>query len=162
MDAKTKSANRQRKGTPPKDRTKIIVIQTSEKETDALRLNDLAKQYGLNFRRVGSTYKFEDFNAHGLRQALGFAEGFDRAMLARKPANAASNALLDAVVWAVCPHITRWSDSNWHEYAPESQRCRHCPESETIDGHEVVCPWRCDAEDAAKAVLKALADEQEK
>jgi hypothetical protein len=70
--------------------------------------------------------------------------------------------VLDSVVWPICPHIARWSDSNCHEYAPESQRCHHCPESETIDGHEVVCPWRGDAEEAAKAVLKVLSRKQGK
>ena len=47
---------------------------------DTLRLNDLAKQYGLTFRRIRSTYIFDDFTAHGLRQALGYVEGYDRAM----------------------------------------------------------------------------------
>jgi hypothetical protein len=58
-------------------------VGTGEEETDTFRLNDLAKEHGLTLRRVGSTYKFDDFNAHGLRQALGFAEGFDRAMASR-------------------------------------------------------------------------------
>jgi hypothetical protein len=48
-------------------------------DTDTLRLNDLAKQYGLKFRRGKSTYGFEDFTAHGFNQALGFVEGYDRA-----------------------------------------------------------------------------------
>jgi hypothetical protein len=55
------------------------VLERSELETDIMRLNDLAKQHGLKFRRVGSTYTFDDFTAHGLKQALGFVEGFDRA-----------------------------------------------------------------------------------
>jgi hypothetical protein len=50
----------------------------THKETNILRLNDLAEQHGLTFKRVGNTYIFDDFTAHGLRQALGFAEGFDR------------------------------------------------------------------------------------
>jgi hypothetical protein len=53
-------------------------MKNSDKETDTLRLNDLAKQHRLTFKRVGSTYIFDDFTAHGLRQALGYAEGFDR------------------------------------------------------------------------------------
>jgi hypothetical protein len=64
----------------------------------------------------------------------------------------------DAVVWAICPHIRRWSDSNWNEYASEHQQCDRCPESETIDGYDTVCPWRCDAELAARAALEALAN----
>jgi hypothetical protein len=80
----------------------------------------------------------------------------ESSMLGCKDAKEPSETVPDAVVWAICPHITRWSDSNWHEYAPESQRCHHCPESETIDGYEVVCPWRGDAEEAAKAVLQVL------
>ncbi len=58
-------------------------MQNDDKDTDALRLNDLAKQYGLECRRVGSTYQFDDFTAHGLKQALGFVEGYDRAAHAR-------------------------------------------------------------------------------
>jgi hypothetical protein len=49
------------------------------KESDTYRLNDLAKQHGLPFKRVGMIYSFEDFTAYGLDQALGYAEGFDRA-----------------------------------------------------------------------------------
>ena len=49
------------------------------KESDAARLNDLAQQYGLTFKRSGMVYRFEDYNAYGLDQALGYAEGFDRA-----------------------------------------------------------------------------------
>jgi hypothetical protein len=70
----------------------------------------------------------------------------------------------DAVVWAICPHIRRWSDPHWNEYASVHRKCDRCPESETIDGHELVCPWRVDAEHAAKAVmaeLEALPDENE-
>jgi hypothetical protein len=52
----------------------------NDRETDALRLNDLAREHGLTFKRVRSTYQFEDYTAHGLKQALGFAEGYDRAM----------------------------------------------------------------------------------
>lgn len=57
----------------------VQVLKSSELETDLQRLNDLVRQHGLHYRRVGSTYNFEDFTAHGLKQALGFAEGFDRA-----------------------------------------------------------------------------------
>jgi len=50
------------------------------KESDMARLNDLATQHGLSFKRIGMVYRFEDFTAYGLDQALGYAEGFDRAM----------------------------------------------------------------------------------
>ena len=50
------------------------------KESDGYRLNDLAKQHGLTFKRTGMVYRFEDFTAYGLDQALGYAEGFDRAV----------------------------------------------------------------------------------
>ena len=53
-------------------------MKNSDQETDTLRLHDLAEQHHLPFKRVGSTYLFEDFTARGLRQALGYAEGFDR------------------------------------------------------------------------------------
>ena len=45
------------------------------------RLHRLAKQHGLPFKKIGNTYKFLDVNAHGLDQAIGYAEGFDRARL---------------------------------------------------------------------------------
>ena len=54
-------------------------MKYDDKETDTLRLNDVAKEHGLSFARHGSTFQFEDFTAHGLEQALGFVEGFDRA-----------------------------------------------------------------------------------
>jgi hypothetical protein len=57
-------------------------MRFDSKETDELRLNDLSQQYALPFKRIRSTYIFEDFTAHGLRQALGYVEGFDRAMTA--------------------------------------------------------------------------------
>src|SRR5258708_12070278 len=94
-----------------------------QKETDAVRLNDLAEQHGLSFRRVGMIYRFEDFTAYGLDQALGYAEGFDRAKISP------NDIPPDEVIWAICPHIRRWSDPNWNEYA--SKTCDHCPESET-------------------------------
>jgi hypothetical protein len=50
------------------------------KESDTARLNDLAEQYGLHFKRSGMIYRFEDYTAFGLDQALGYVEGFDRAM----------------------------------------------------------------------------------
>jgi hypothetical protein len=53
-------------------------MKYSDNETDSLRLHDVAKEHGLNFTRRGSTFQFESFTAHGLRQALKFAEGFDR------------------------------------------------------------------------------------
>lgn len=52
----------------------------SSKESDALRLNDLAQEHGLPFKRTGMFYIFDDFIACGLAQALGYAEGFDRAI----------------------------------------------------------------------------------
>jgi hypothetical protein len=52
------------------------------KESDTARLNDLARQHGLPFERVGMIYIFEDFTAYGLDQALGYLEGYDRAMAA--------------------------------------------------------------------------------
>ncbi len=54
-------------------------MKYDSKETDILRLKDLAKQHGLIFKRVRGNYRFDHFTAHGLPQALGFAEGFDRA-----------------------------------------------------------------------------------
>lgn len=57
----------------------LKILQSNDRETDLMRLSDLAKQHGLKYRRVGRTYIFEEYTAHGLRQALGFAEGFDRA-----------------------------------------------------------------------------------
>jgi hypothetical protein len=56
-------------------------MKYDDKETDLLRLDSIAQQHGLTFKRVGSTYQFDDFTAHGLEQALGFAEGFDRAKM---------------------------------------------------------------------------------
>jgi hypothetical protein len=58
-------------------------MKNDDTDTDTLRLADLAKRYGLRFRRVGSTYQFDDFTAHGLKQALGFVEGYDRAASAK-------------------------------------------------------------------------------
>jgi hypothetical protein len=58
------------------------------KETDELRLNDLARQHGLTFKHVGSTYCFEDFTAYSLEQALGYVEGYDRAVNRARPAGA--------------------------------------------------------------------------
>ena len=52
------------------------------KESDTARLHDLAQQYGLHFRRSGMVYRFEDYTACGLDQALGYVEGFDRAIAA--------------------------------------------------------------------------------
>ena len=56
-------------------------MKSTDQNTDLLRLNDLVKKHGLHYRRVRNTYSFDDFTAHGLNQALGFAEGFDRAAL---------------------------------------------------------------------------------
>ena len=105
----------------------------------------------------------DGFEAHTLARFIRKAKGWNtthvvvaECSMLGKDAEEPKETVPDAVVWAICPHITRWSDSNWHEYAPESQRCHRCPESETIDGYEVVCPWRGDAEEAAKAVLQVL------
>jgi len=57
----------------------VRVLEPNDQETDNLRLLDLAKQYGLRFVKCGTTCDFDDFTAHGLKQALGYAEGFDRA-----------------------------------------------------------------------------------
>jgi hypothetical protein len=61
--------------------------RTQFEETGALRLNDLARQHGLTFKRAGMVYRFEDFTAYGLDQALGYVEGFDRAVAACKGAS---------------------------------------------------------------------------
>jgi hypothetical protein len=103
---------------PPKDEPEISkerapmskkYAQTGEEETDTYRLNDLAAQYGLTFKRVGNIYRFQDFNAHGLRQALGFAEGFDRAR--RDPAPYVLAAwLLAPLAFAV------YGSAVWHTF----------------------------------------------
>jgi len=66
-------------------------VESNEQDTDLLRLNDLAQQHGLSYRKVGTRYSFDDrlgtdafsdgciYTARGLREALAFAEGFDRA-----------------------------------------------------------------------------------
>ncbi len=56
------------------------------KESDMARLHDLARQYGLHFKRSGMVYRFGDYNAYGLDQALGYVEGYDRAVAALKGA----------------------------------------------------------------------------
>jgi hypothetical protein len=58
------------------------------KESDKARLNDLAEQHGLSFRQAGMVYRFEDYTAYGLDQALGYVEGFDRAIAARREVSA--------------------------------------------------------------------------
>jgi predicted xylose isomerase-like sugar epimerase len=50
------------------------------KASDKARVKDLAEQHGLAFKRFGAIYQFEDFNAWNLDQALGYVEGYDRAM----------------------------------------------------------------------------------
>jgi hypothetical protein len=56
----------------------------SNRETDMLRLDDLAKEHGLSFTTSGAAWFFDfdvqTFRARSLGQALAFAEGFDRAM----------------------------------------------------------------------------------
>jgi hypothetical protein len=69
--------------TAPPASGRPVAMKNGDTDSDALRLNDLAKQYGLECRRVGSTYQFDDFTAHGLKQALGFVEGYDRAARAK-------------------------------------------------------------------------------
>jgi hypothetical protein len=58
------------------------------KESDNARQNDLARQHGLAFKRVGMIYRFEDYTAYGLDQALGYVEGFDRAIAAGRAESA--------------------------------------------------------------------------
>jgi hypothetical protein len=67
------------------------VLESNELDTDLLRLKDLVRQHGLTYRTIGASYQFDDrvgaeafmdgdiFTARGLREALAFAEGFDRA-----------------------------------------------------------------------------------
>jgi hypothetical protein len=67
------------------------VLESNELDTDLLRLNDLVKQHGISCRTNGTSYQFDDrvgaeaftdgdiYTARGLREALAFAEGFDRA-----------------------------------------------------------------------------------
>ena len=43
---------------------------------------NISTSAGLPFRRVGMVYRFEDFTAYGLDQALGYVEGYDRAVAA--------------------------------------------------------------------------------
>jgi hypothetical protein len=65
------------------------------RETDALRLDDLSRLHDLPFQRKGNDYVFEEFVAHGLEQALGFVEGYDRAMAGLKVAKAANGVVAD-------------------------------------------------------------------
>jgi hypothetical protein len=58
----------------------LRVLERNDVETDLIRLEDLVKHHDLRLRRVRTTYMFDDYTAHGLKQALGFAEGYDRAM----------------------------------------------------------------------------------
>ena len=70
----------------------VKTLKSNERETDALRLDGLARRHGLAYRKRGrNIYQFDDrtgadafsdgciFSARGLREALAFAEGFDRA-----------------------------------------------------------------------------------
>src|SRR6516162_664824 len=50
-----------------------------ETESDTLRLHDLAGEHGLTFEHEGDTYRFDGYTAYSLPQALGYAEGVDRA-----------------------------------------------------------------------------------
>lgn len=49
-------------------------------DSDYWRFEGLVEQYGLKFERFNSRYVFDDFTADGFRQALGYAEGYDRAL----------------------------------------------------------------------------------
>jgi hypothetical protein len=67
------------------------ILESNELDTDLLRLNDLIERHGLSCRTNGASYQFDDrvgaeafaegdiYTARGLREALAFAEGFDRA-----------------------------------------------------------------------------------
>jgi len=70
----------------------VVQFATSDdQDTDLMRLNDLVRQHGLSYRKAGASYQFDDragpeafedgciYTARGLREALAFAEGFDRA-----------------------------------------------------------------------------------
>jgi hypothetical protein len=61
-------------------------LRSAAKEQDAMRLDDLSQRLGLPFRKAGMIYRFEDFTAYGLDQALGYAEGYDRAIDRREDA----------------------------------------------------------------------------
>jgi hypothetical protein len=76
---------------PPDSMPELISLKSNDRETDLMRLADLTKQHGLSYRCVGNTYRFDDrigpdafedgciYTARGLREALAFAEGYDRA-----------------------------------------------------------------------------------
>lgn len=53
------------------------------KASDEARVIDLAGKHGLTFGRTAKGYKFEDFYAWNLDQALGYVEGYDRAVAAK-------------------------------------------------------------------------------
>jgi hypothetical protein len=67
-------------------------MKFDSKETDILRLADLAQQHRFTYQKVGGAFYFfddgihhsandvPDYTARGLREALAFAEGFDRAI----------------------------------------------------------------------------------
>lgn len=59
-----------------------VKVLSDVKASDEARVKDLAEKHGLPLKRVGMIYKFEDFNAWNLDQALGFVEGYDRAIAA--------------------------------------------------------------------------------
>lgn len=61
---------------------KVKVLATPVKETDALQLEYLSRRHNLPFKKVRSRYVFEDYTARGLKEALGFVEGYDRAVAA--------------------------------------------------------------------------------
>jgi hypothetical protein len=49
----------------------------NSKAPDTRRLNRLVKEHGLTLKIEGDTYTFHQFTAHGLPQALAYAEGFN-------------------------------------------------------------------------------------
>jgi hypothetical protein len=76
--------DRARHYTPPTDEDIATWIPGANygNHTETPRIHDLARKHGLLFKQFGNTYKYLDFNAHGLDQALGYVEGFDRAIAA--------------------------------------------------------------------------------
>jgi hypothetical protein len=57
-----------------------LLSKNDSKESDRARLHERAQQHGLHFKRSGMIYRFDDYNAYGLGQELGYVEGYDRAV----------------------------------------------------------------------------------
>lgn len=53
---------------------------------------------------------------------------------------ARNQRLIDAITWAICPHIRRWSDPYFSQYA--SQECQQCQESVDTEMGPIVAPCR--------------------